>query len=168
MKTKLFTIVFLVILFLVFVLLSTKHVSSSVYKVLKVNEADWFYLDFNENNNIDSDELVKLKNVNAFSPLQNNYSKEKSEKLEISVADYMKVGYLARNWAKDNLEGNYVLVKSKVKNLKYNAYLVEVDFMGHDLGEFLLTSGLAYINSDCSNVNYLPIQNISQIKRKSS
>ena len=167
MKTKLFTIVFLVILFLVFVLLSTKHVSSSVYKVLKVNEADWFYLDFNENNNIDSDELVKLKNVNAFSPLQNNYSKEKSEKLEISVADYMKVGYLARNWAKDNLEGNYVLVKSKVKNLKYNAYLVEVDFMGLDLGEFLLTSGLAYINSDCSNVNYLPIQNISQIKRNS-
>ena len=167
MKTKLFTIVFLVIFFLVFVLLNTKHVSGSVYKVLKVNEADWFYLDFNENNNIDSDELVKLKNVNAFSPLQNNYSKEKSEKLEISVADYMKVGYLARNWAKDNLEGNYVVLKSKVKNLKYNAYLVEVDFMGRDLGEFLLSSGLAYINSDCSNVNYLPIQNISQIKRNS-
>ncbi len=167
-KNKIITIIFLLLIFFVFLFLNSKYKNNSYFKVLKVVEADWFYIDFNKNNSLDANELVKLKNINAFSPIYNNYSKDKSTKLGISYVEYLRVGFLARNWAKDNLEGEVVLVKSKAKNLKYNAYLAEIDYRGVDLGEFLLKNGLAYVNSDCDNVLYLPIQNLHQIKNNAS
>ncbi len=164
MKNKFLTVIFLLFIFFIFVFVNRKDKINSYYKVLKVVEADWFYIDFNKNNLVEEDELVKVKNINAFSPVQNKYSKEKSIKLGISILEYLKAGFLARNWAKDNLVNSDVLVKSKVKNLKYNAYIVEIDYEGVDLGEYLLKNGLAYTNSDCNNVEYLPIQNIRQVR----
>ena len=164
MKYKIYTIIFLIFLFLVFLFYSLHREDYPAYKVLKVIEADTYYLDFNNNNKIDNDELVRLKNISAFTPLQNSFSKEKSTKLGIDTIDYLKVGFLARNWAVDNLTGKYIKVHSKVKNLKYNAYLIEADINGEDLGEFLLKNGLAYINFDCDNINYLPVSNIHEVK----
>ncbi len=164
MKNKVITVLFLFFIFVVFLVININNKNSSYYKILKVVEADWFYVDFNKNNKVDEDELVKIKNINAFSPIQNNYVKEKSAKLGIDVVEYLKVGFLARNWAKDNLTGSSILIKFKVKNLKYSAYLIEADFNGKDLGEFLLENGLAYINSNCDNILYLPIKNTAQVK----
>ena len=164
MNKKLITIIFLFFIFFVFLYFLNKAKECPCYKILKVVEADWLYIDFNKNNMIDGDELVKIKNINAFSPLQNDYAKEKSIKLGITTLEYLKAGFLARSWAKDNLEGSFVCVKSKARNLKYNAYLAELSFNDLDLGEFLLKNGLAYVNSNCDNILYLPIQNINEIR----
>ena len=41
---------------------------------------------------------------------------------------------------------------------------IKVKFNNKDLGEFLLSSGLAYLNRDCIDAEYLQLQNIKQIK----
>jgi len=164
MKNKIFFVIFLLFIFILF---STFKILSSKlkpHKVLDIIRADLFYVDINDNSKIDEGELFKLSDIYTFSPEINNFTIQQAQKLHIDIKDYSKAGYLAQNWAIDNLKGKEVVITSLVidKTKKYN--YIKVSFMGEDLSEFYLKNGLAAIKNEDKNIIY---QNIKQIKQNS-
>lgn len=166
MKKKIITISFLFILFLIFTVYHIKSNESVPYKILQVIEADMFYIDLNDNNLVDEDELIKLQDVSAYHPTKNDFAINQAKNLGISMEEYLKIGFLAKSWAKDELTNKTVYITSKLKkydkNTKYRyAY---INYNNKDLGEFLLKNGLAFVYKDAKNKNYYAIRNITQMK----
>ena len=158
MKNKIFLSLFLFAIFILFVLGELKFSKLPSHKVLDIVRADMFYVDMNDNSAIDEGELFKLEDVYAFSDELNDFAKEHAQKLHIDINDYLKTGYLAQNWAKDNLIGKEIEITSlfvdKTKNYNY----IKANFEGNDLGEFYLKEGLGFAKENTEN------QNIKQTK----
>ena len=167
MKEKISASIFLILLFFLFLFATNNKSRMHDFKVLKVVEADKFYLDINNDNLIQDNELFKLQDISAFCPILSNYSRNESEKLNISQLQYLKAGFLARKWAKDHLEGNFVSVKSikECKNKNIAHYFCDIDFQGINLIIFYLKNGLAYIKEDCKNPKYVQYQSLMQARK---
>ncbi len=167
MKNKILTSLILFLMFSVFAFCFYKSEKSPSYKILKVVEADKFYIDINSNNKIDDDELFKLKNVNAFVPILNDYYKNEAQTLGLTIDEFMMAGYLARKYAKDNLENKYVTITSLIPdNQGYKKYrYISFNYKGSDFAKFLLKNGLGYLYSGTKDINYLQAQNIIQTKK---
>ncbi len=165
MKNNL-TVIFLLLMFFGFLLFSAKNDEFSARKILKVVQADTYYVDLNNNGKIDSDELVKLQDISAFQPYKNDFSEKLAKRLEISLNDYLKLGFLADFWAKKELTNAIVYLNLKSlktspdKKYKYS-YL---KYKNEDLGLIILKSGLGFTRSDVQNKNYHTVRNSSQIK----
>ena len=166
MKAKILSVLILFCIFILFLILKLNLDKPSEYKVLKVIRADLFYVDINKNNKIDDNELFKLKDIYAFSPELNNFTISNAKKLNLDKIQYLKTGFLAQNWAIDNLEGKNIVIKSitedKTKNYKY----IKADFLGSDLAKTYLENGLAYVLKE-NNSNYIMYQNLNQAKLNS-
>jgi len=145
-KNKIITSLFVLLFAVLFISYEIISNNPKTYKILKVIEADKFYVDFNKDNQIDSDELVKLQDILAFSSVKSGFTVLQSQNLGLDINDYLKNGYLAKSFAIDNLEGKYILVKDiKVEYTKYNKYtFIKADYNGEDLAGILLKYGLAY------------------------
>lgn len=135
------------------------------YKIIDVIEADTYYIDLNRNNIKDEDELFKLKDIVAFKPVKNKVISKIIKKYNISETEALKNGYLAQDWAKNNLIGKYVKI-SKIspldKNFSYRFATVELDNV--DVAKMLLVNGLAVVRDDCRNVKYLTSDFFNQAK----
>ena len=166
MKNRFLFILLLFLIFLFYVFLVTWEKQPKKHKILKVVEADEFYIDLNDNNFIDEDEHFKLKDIISFKPHKNKKVELISQSLGLDVNEYLKAGFCSRNWAIANLSNKEVYISSKlpVYNKDIPIRYIKVKFNNKDLGEFLLSSGLAYLNRDCIDVEYLQLQNIKQIK----
>ena len=166
MKNRFLFILLLFLIFLFYVFLVTWEKQPKKHKILKVVEADEFYIDLNDNNFIDEDEHFKLKDIISFKPHKNKKVELISQSLGLDVNEYLKAGFCARNWAIANLSNKEVYISSKlpVYNKDIPIRYIKVKFNNKDLGEFLLSSGLAYLNRDCIDAEYLQLQNIKQIK----
>ena len=146
MKNKVIQILVLAFIFLVFAYFNYPK-SSKPHKILEVVDGGSFYIDFNDNNKKDENEFYRMKNVYVFSDISNDFTRKSAKNLNMPLEQYLKNGFIARNWAVDNLENKLVTVKDD-----------KIFFEHSDLPEFYLKNGLAYTN----NPDYLPKQNIYQ------
>ncbi len=166
MKIKIIKIFILFLIFLLGAFLLPKEQKPSFHKVLKVVEADKFYIDINNNNKIDNDELFTLEHISAFHPFKTKHSLYEAKRLDMTIEDYLKTGYLARDWAKYYLENKNVLVvkfgKDVYKDTKYRT--IEFKVNSDDYTKTLLENGLGYINNDSNNIEDFNFQNLKQAR----
>lgn len=157
-KNTIFLLIFIFLTFCANYYEQNKIITS---KILKVNQADEFYVDLNNNNKIEENELAKLANIEAFKPIKTPKAIEISKKLSIDIEDYLKNGILAKNWAIENLENNSFQIKI-VQNPTdiRNYYLINLNYKNEPLEDFYLRNGLAYLKSEKSPKE----ENIQQIK----
>ena len=135
------------------------------YRIIEIVEADRFYLDLNHNNKTDENELIKLKHVRAFSSYKTPFSEKSAKELNISSYDYLKLGVLAKNWARDELLNKNVKVKGLSDcDFSNNSCYVEIKFDKGDLSKYLLLNGLGYLRGETKKSGYYSYFNNLQIK----
>lgn len=165
MKKKIILIVILLLLSICLVYFYNRQEKIEAHKILKVIEADEYYIDINDNNKIDDGEHFKLKDVIAIKPLKNQFSENHAKNIGIDIGEYLKVGYIARKFAQDsflNQEVTLFSIEDYDKNKNYTE--AKIKFKNKDIAKFLLESGLVTIKTNASNLEYSQIQNIKQIK----
>lgn len=104
---KNFSIVILIISFLAFLIYEIPK--NSDLNVLRIDSPDEIVIDINKNGVEDSNEIVKLEDIESFSTKPNKEQSQLAKKLKITQCDALGLGYLAQNFAKETLE------KQKVK-----------------------------------------------------
>lgn len=166
MKNKLLQILFLLFILVCFILLKGDFSNKNKFKIIKVIEADKFYVDFNNDNNPDSDELVRIADIVAFNPIKNQYNEKLANNLGLNIFDFMKAGYISRNWALKNLENKYIEITNlKTVNTKYNEYkFINAKLNNKDLAEILLLNGFAFNYDKHSSTQYLQAQNLKKTR----
>ena len=165
MKDKICKISLLFLLFLVLFCLIINYKKPLTCKILDVIEADEFYLDFNNNNKIDNNEHVKLKNVISFKQYKTSYYDKKFAQYNLNYEEYTKAGYIAYTWACDNLKNQYVEVK-KTKLCKKNEICkVDIKFNNKDLATTLVNKGLAYPEDKPENKELIQYSDIRKTKK---
>ena len=165
-KDKLITIIILILMFAGFYIYHCQSLKLHPHKILKVVEADKYYIDLNDNNKIDNDELIKLEDVSAFYPIKNDFSLNQAKNLNLTIEEYLKLGFIARKWAVDNLTNKNVFIMSKLDEFKpeLNYRYAYIKYNSYDLGEIILKNGLGFIYKDIKNKNYYSKRNYRQIK----
>ena len=166
MDKKIFQIFIIFLMLIAAFCLHEKQEKLPEYKIIEIVGADRFYLDLNNNNKTDENELVKLKYVRAFSPIKSDFSEKTANNLNISTLDYLKLGVLATNWAKSELLGKNVKVKG-LSNCDFlnNSCYVEIKFDKGDLAKYLLLNGLGYIRCENKRASFYSYFNFSQVKK---
>ena len=145
-KIILLFIIFLALIFYFFVLEKIENNDFITCKILKINSASEFYLDKNNDNLIDDDELVRLDNVVAFKPFLSYETRNYAKKLNFDMEKYLMAGFIAQKFADENLLNSEVKISKKyIKNKNSD---VEVYFKGQNLGVFLLKNGLGFVDVD--------------------
>lgn len=162
MKKKIAAICVLLLIFCSFFAFEKRSKTLPSFKILKVVEADTFYIDFNKNNKIDKNELVQLKNVSAFKPALTKKEKKNLKYLSLDEIEYLKTGFLAQNWAKENLTNK--VVKVDLKGTNSSKPFCTIYFENKNLSVLLLEKGFAFVKLN-SISNYLFYQNIFKIKQ---
>ena len=160
MKTKKSYILILFLVFLISSLFLLNHAKFHEYEVLKVIEADKFYVDINKNDKIDDNELLKVKDIVAYSPY---YEASKTKNTYADITQWLKNGYLAYNWAKDNIEGKIIKAKNlKHCKLKDGICYSDIYFQDENYAEILLKNGLAYLPYNIKRQEYFFFLNKKQ------
>lgn len=170
MKYKISSIFALFLILISYICIHFYLTKPKEYKILKVLEADKFFVDFNSNNNADSDELVTLRDVIGITPVKNPYTSKIASSLDIDILDYLKTGYIARNWAKDNFEGkNIKILTDKYEYSKYGKYrVVEGLIENINPAYTLINNGFAVPHHKINNFDLIQYFNPNKIKRNSN
>lgn len=140
---KYLTAVFIVLVLVVFNLYRAKPAEN--YKILKVKNADEFYVDFNRNGKVDFDELVKLYSINAFHPKNSYGVKYQTKALNCTKNEVLGLGVLAKEYAEREFTNKVVRVELKdVEKMSIKPYSTAVIHLdGKDVGVMLLNKGFA-------------------------
>jgi len=158
---QLLRVLSLVFIFILVLCLITPK--SAQYKVLKVVSSDTLYIDINNNSKTDEDELVKIRDIEGF---QETYTANKTLSIDRKTAH--NLGYLAKTFTKNKLEGKTVTVKNlspHYKNHKHRS--ADIYLEGENFAHTLLKEGYAEASPFTLRKNYLLIENfIAQIKNK--
>ncbi len=168
MENKIITVGILFGFLLILIILEIGKTNAPVekYKILKVLEADEFYIDINKNNKIDADENFKLKDIIAFKPVKSYNINQRLNKLGLSLDEYLKLGYVARLWAIENLENKEVILYNITKDkINDNLKFASIIYNNEDLGEYYLKHGLAELYAKSKNIKYLRNRNYNKSKQ---
>ena len=141
-----FTVCFIFLILFVFNLLFAKPLPQ--YKVLKVENADEFYVDLNKNNKIDENEFIKLYDVNAFHNEINKNTYIQSKKLKLKQNEILALGVLAKEFSQKEFTGKNVQLEFfDIEISKAEKYsLAKIYFNKKDIGKILLNKGFASTN----------------------
>ncbi|MBR1616711.1 DUF1669 domain-containing protein [bacterium] len=163
MRIKILRIICLFLLFAGFLAFNFLKQRKEAHKILEVKSADMFCVDLNDNSRCEDEEIIKLKDVYVLSPDLNDFTKMTAKKHGIKDEEYLKAGFIAQNWAFDNLKGKIVEISNieKYKNYKY----ANIFYSGENLAEFYLKNGLAFASKNSFNGNYFALENPYQIKK---
>lgn len=164
MKNKILKVLAIFFIFLIFLFIFLNSKKPMQYKIIDVIEADEFYIDINKNNKIDSFEHIKLKDVIAFKPSRDKNLDKYYKKHGLNYKNALKIGFLARNWARENLLKKDVLVYGIENCNKNEVCKVKIKYQNNDLSEFLLKNGLALRNENDKEKPYFQNFNFKQIK----
>lgn len=154
----------LIIAFLSF--LGYQYFKTQSYSVLEVISPIEIIVDLNRNG-INDDEPISFKNIQSFSTKPSENQSELAKKLNISEEDAIGLGFLAQNFAKDNLAEKQVKIfyprplweRARVRG--ENNPTIYVD--NKNYGNLLLNSGLAA--SENGNINKTKFQeNVKKIR----
>lgn len=164
------------LLFIIFALL--EYPRGSAYKVLEVIEGDKFYIDFNADGKKDKDELIHLKGVNTFPLSFGQKAEECAAKYNITPAEAVSLGHLAKEFAKENLEGKNIEFIRPVGpyNHTYQYRFAEVKFFktlpgtdktgrGENFGVILLREGLGFAYESKQDKVFNPYKTFENAKK---
>lgn len=103
------------------------------FVVLKIKTPIEIVVDLNRNGVEDNNETITLQNVQSFSTKQNKSQSELAKKMKISEEDAIGLGYLAQNFAKENLLDKKVKLEDKnskiiIGNKSYEELLLNHGF----------------------------------------
>ena len=97
--------------------------AESYHKVLKVLDANSFYVDFNGNHKTDSDELIHIKGINSFAGKPSDISKLQAKSFGLSENQILGVAYLGRWFARAELQNKSIgLTYDSDKNITSLTY----------------------------------------------
>ena len=114
------SIILLILTFLAFLFYQTQK--SVDFQVLRINSPTEIVLDLNQNGVEDDDEIIEFETIQSFSTKPTSAQNALAQKLKISSEDAMGLGFLAENFAKENLDGKKVkLENSSYKNQSFLA-----------------------------------------------
>ena len=130
---NLFAILFIAVSLGTFAVYKTafKSIPTQTFKVLRVVEGDKFYIDLNGNDRENEGELFRLDGASAFPLKYSQTASENAKKLGLSISEIISLGYGAREFSRDGLEGSFVTVeKAKIflNNKDYSHILLENGF----------------------------------------
>ena len=168
MKNKFINIILLFFLILLALFYVFNLNKPQTFRIIKVVEADEFYLDFNFNQIPEENEHVKLAQISAFYPEINSYTIKQAQNLGIKPLDFARVGYLARKWANDKLYRHEVMVFGLENCKKDVVCKVDVFFEGKDLSKTLVENGLAYVQDGAVNRKYYEVYDLNKVKNNSN
>ncbi|MBQ7286622.1 MAG: DUF1669 domain-containing protein [Candidatus Gastranaerophilales bacterium] len=168
MKNKIINIILLFFLILLALFYVFNLNKPQTFRIIKVVEADEFYLDFNFNQIPEENEHVKLAQISAFYPEINSYTIKQAQNLGIKPLDFARVGYLARRWANDKLYRHEVMVFGLENCKKDVVCKVDVFFEGKDLSKTLVDNGLAYVQDGAVNRKYYEVYDLNKVKNNSN
>ncbi len=143
-KNKLIcTIILILLILFIFNIFKVKPLPT--YKILKVENADEFYIDLNKNQKIDDNEFIKLYDINAFHDSVNKNTFFQSKKLELSQNEILALGVLAKDFAQKEFTGKLVQIEFfDTEESKYRNYLSAKLYLNKkDIAEILLNNGFA-------------------------
>lgn len=126
---KKFSIFLLILTFLAFLFYQKQK--SADFQVLRINSPTEIIIDLNQNGVEDDDEIIELESIESFSTKPSNKQNILAQKLKISPEDAMGLGFLAENFAKENLDGKNVEYKNSniiVNDKNYENMLLEKGF----------------------------------------
>lgn len=126
------SIIILILVFLAFLFYQTQK--SADFHVLSIKSPSEIVVDINNNGIEDTDETISLKNIQSFSTKPNESQSNLVKKLKITQEDALGLGFLAENFAKENLTNKQVKLKNE------NSQII-VDNKNYET--MLLNSGLA-------------------------
>lgn len=142
-SNSIYTISFTFLLLLIFNLFYAKPLP--YYKILKVENADEFYIDLNKNNKIDENELIKLYDISAFHNKPTKYTYLQAKKLKLKQTEILALGVIAKEFAQKEFSGKKVQIEffdiEATKNEKFLSAKLYLN--KKDIGEILLNNGLA-------------------------
>ena len=144
---KKFLPIILILIFCTFAYLWINE--SDGYKIIKVNSADEFYIDYNKNQIPEEKELCILYYVRSFKPQQDS---------EYNQVETAKLSYLADEFARKKL-------LNKTPVIQYDEYrrVKTVTIDGQDYAKILMDKGFASANTSIENNPYFEIKNKIQI-----
>ena len=126
---------------------------ATCYKVLRVLDGDTFIVDFNSNGVADSDERVRLNGIDTFEVKNSSILRKQAEKFNITIEQALKLGYLGKKFAEDNLLNKDVKVEysGRSNHDYYGRELVSIYYNCNKKGKCksyekeILKTGYAYI-----------------------
>ncbi len=128
-----------------------KVVPKETFKVLRVVEGDKFYIDLNGNEREDEDELFRLDGAYAFPIKYSQSASESAKKLGLNIVEIISLGYGAKEFSRNELEGNFVSIEKS--SLPY----VRISLNDKDYSRILLENGFgvsdSYYNTERVNEN---------------
>lgn len=164
-------------IFLIILCIITMTISSTVYgledgyyKIIKIVDADTFYIDFNSDGIAQQEERSRLNGVNSFElKYYNKITDREAEEYNFSYDEIYALGYLGKLYAEKELLNKNVKVSFSGKRQKgyYGRNLVSIYYgrgYSKDFAKELLKKGLAGIYSKSNIAKELkPYLNKEQI-----
>lgn len=169
-RTIKITTLVVVLLMVTFLIFFFQNKPDKSYTVIHIINADTFYVDFNENDKPDLNELVKLSSVNSLKPSFASYLEPQLEYIGIDKPSGVLVGKLANQYAEQNLLYKNVKVKftkEKLKEEDLGYRFAQVYLNEQDWAMTLLAHGFATVYRESENARkYLKYENTYQIKEQ--
>ncbi len=155
---EIFTVLLTLLILVIFNLY--RNMPKPLYKILKVQNTDEFYIDFNNNGKIDNKELVKLYDVSAFRPNKDYTTKYQMISTGLSMPETLAIGLLADEFSQKTFSGKLVQVKF-IDTQSNKIPLAKIFLNDKELSQILLNEGFA-INGRKENdykkyLNYIKI-----------
>ena len=141
-----------------------QHILPS-YKVLKVENADEFYIDLNKNDKIDNNELVKLYDINAFHSEKSYLTKNQIKITGATMPEILALGVIAKDYAISNFTNKTVKVEFFDTELgeKQPYSTAKLYLNNKDVGHILMNEGLATAGKkETDYKNYLNLVNLKK------
>lgn len=159
----------IVLLLITFVIFLCQNKPEKSYTVIHIVNADTFYVDFNNNDKPDLDELVKISSVNSLKQSFADYLEPQLEYIGIDKPSGVLVGQLANQYARQNLLYKNVKVKftkEKLKEEDLGYRFAVVSLNEQDWGMTLLANGFGTVYRESENARkYLKYENTYKIKQ---
>lgn len=153
---------------LLFNLSSLSFAGNSQYRIIRVIDADTFYVDFNKDGHAQKNEKVRIKHSDGFETAFKKPLDKKSKSLGLTKNQSLALGYMGKKFAEQNLLNKYVtvLIDPKRPTDRYNRNLVTIIYdKNKDYEAELLKAGLAVIYSNTDGAyQYKKYENKSKIK----
>ena len=139
----LITIFFIILIFVIFNFVQRKPLP--YYNLLKVENADEFYIDFNRNNLIEDTEMVKLYDINAFNPKNSSITYLQASKLGLNFSEILALGVFAKEFAQKEFTNKKVQAEffDIELNEQNNFSVAKVYLDKKDISKILLNKGFA-------------------------
>ncbi len=138
------------------------------FKVIKIVDADTFYIDYNKDGYTQKNEKVRIKHSDGFETSFKKPLDRKSKYLGLTKNQSLLLGYMGKNFAEKHLLNKTVtvIVDPERPTDRYNRKLVTIIYdKNKDYEVELLKSGLAVIYNNADDAyKYKKYENVAKIK----